>query len=129
MELNRDIEARDKIIFGKYRPNKYKFNDGQKFECMSDKTLKELIDKGFADPDARKNLGPSVIEVYEFLHQYKKYCAHGYVTSADCDDYGLFIEGVEKGEPSESLQEFTDYMTVFRYSDAFSHETMYCYFD
>jgi len=43
-ELNHDIEARDKIIYGKYRPNKYKFGGVQKFSGMTFKTLTALLD-------------------------------------------------------------------------------------
>lgn len=128
-ELNKDIVSRDKIIFGKYRPNKYKFGGIQKFEGMDVKTLKTLIDNNFADPEDRQNLAPSIQEIYDFMEMYPKYTAHGYAVSDQRDDYRVSIEGVEKGEPSESVKEFTDYMAVFRYSDCFSYETMYCWFN
>lgn len=128
-ELNKDVSTRDKLIFGKYSPNRYKFGGIQKFENLDVETLGKLIDQNFAEPENRKNLAPSIGEIYDFMLRYPKYKAHGYAVSIDRDDYSISIEGVEKGEPAESVYEFSDYMAVFRYSDVFYHETMYCWFE
>jgi len=68
-------------------------------------------------------------KIYEFMQRYPKYKAHGYAVSDERDDYRISIEGVEKGEPHESIKEFQDYMDVFRFSDTFDYHTMFCWFD
>lgn len=128
-ELNKDIAFRDKIIFGKYRPNMYKFTKLRKFDGLDVNALSQLIDENFADPDCCKELAPTISEVYDFMTRYPKYKAHGYVTSLESNKYGVFIEGVDKGEPHETIDEFQDYMNVFRFSDTFDHMTMYCLFN
>ncbi len=127
--LNKDIETRDKLIFGKFKRNRYKFNDYISFEKLNLETFKALVDMNYINLNTNYNLAPMVYEIYDFLQKYPKYTIHGYVTSDESEDYGIYINGVEKGEPSESLQEFTDYMAVFRYNDEFEYETMYCWFD
>lgn len=63
------------------------------------------------------------------MQRYPKYKAHGYAVSDERDDYRISIEGVEKGEPHESIKEFQDYMDVFRFSDTFDYHTMFCWFE
>jgi len=63
------------------------------------------------------------------MHRHKDYLAHGYTTSDDMDNYGVIIEGVEKGVPASSSDEFKDYMSLFSNSDIFDEATMYCYFN
>ena len=128
-ELNKDIATRDKILFGKYRPNTYKFGGIRKFDNLDVETLGKLLEMNFADPEDRQNLAPSIQEIYEFMRKYPKYKAHGYAVSDEREDYRISIEGVEKGEPHESIDEFQDYMNVFRFSDAFDYHTMFCWFD
>ena len=128
-ELNKDIETRDKIIFGKYREATYKHGGVREFEGMTRDTLKQLLDQDFADPDERQNLSPTIIEIYEFMAKYPEYTAHGYAVSNSRDDYRVSIDGVSKGRQSDSVKEYTDYMTLFRYCDEFNPRTMYCWFD
>jgi len=129
-ELNRDIETRDKLIYRKYRPNFYTQGGGiRHFTDLDAKTLQELVDMNFADPEDKQNDSPTLGEILEFLKKYPAYTAHGYSVSAERPDYRVSIEGVEKGIPSESVQEFQDYMALFRNADEFSNTTMYCWFD
>lgn len=59
-ELNKDILTRDKMIFGKYRPNTYKFGGIRKFDNLDVETLGKLLEMNFADPEERQNLAPSI---------------------------------------------------------------------
>lgn len=52
-ELNKDITMRDKILFGKYRPNTYKFGGIRKFDNLDVETLGKLLEMNFADPEDR----------------------------------------------------------------------------
>lgn len=128
-ELNKDIVARDKIIFGKYRPSTYKFGGIRHFEGLNVKKLKQLLDLNFADPEETQNFAPTIIEIYEFMKKYPEYTAHGYTVVDTRDDYRVSIEGVEKGNPSDSVEEFQDYMNLFSGMDEFDTSTMRCWFD
>ena len=130
MELNKDIATRDKLIFGKYRPNIYEHNGGiQYYEEMSLATLRLLLDKKFIDPEERQNLAPSVQEIYDFMLKYPQYKAHGYAVSDKRDDYRVSIEGVIKGKKTDSPQEFQEFRELFKYADEFNPNTMYVWFD
>lgn len=61
--------------------------------------------------------------------KYPKYEAHGYTVDEDREDYRVSIEGVEKGSPADSVEEFQEYMDLFRLCDKFDETTMYCWFD
>lgn len=128
-KLNQDIEARDKLIYGKYRASKYKFGNIQYFKDLAPKTMDILIKSKFADPDARKNNAPSFMEFYDFMNTYPGYKAHGYTVNIDDDDYGVYIEGVEKGQPTGSVEEFKEFMTLFGNCSSFNETTMYCWFE
>ena len=129
MELNRDIETRDKILFGKYRPSPYEHGGIRYYNGLTVQKLKILIENNFADPEECQNLAPSIGEIYAFMQKYPEYTAHGYAVSIDRHDYRVSIEGVEKGSTFKSIEEFEDYMNVFRFCDEFNPATMRCWFD
>lgn len=128
-ELNRDIETRDKLIFGRYRPSKYKFGGTCHFDDLDVDNLEKLIEQNFIDLQGKHNLAPTVEEIYAFMKKYPQYTAHGYTVSADRQDYRVSLEGVEKGVPSDSVDEFKDYMELFRHADEMNVGTMYCRFE
>ena len=127
--LNKDIETRDKIIYGKYKPSRYKFGGTQSFRGMMVDTLKTLIDQNFADPEECQNDSPTISEFYDFMERYPEYTAHGYTVSDTRDDYRVSIEGVEKGSPASIYDELQDYMALFAGADEFNEYTMWCWFD
>lgn len=129
MEYNKDIETRDKLIWGRYRPRKYAFGGTISFQGMNVKTLRKLINQNFADPEEKQNFAPSIGEIYDFMCTYPAYTCHGYAVSADRDDYRVSIEGVEKGDKTYSVEEFQDYMKLFSNADELNFNTMYCWFD
>ncbi len=128
--LNKNIEQRDKIIFGKYRASAYKFDGRRKFEHLTHSQLVRLLEEGYANPESRVGNSPLYIQVCDFIEKYPVYMANGYaVGGADEDDYGVYINGVECGEPAESGEEFQDYMALFGGFDEFDEATMYCMFE
>lgn len=124
MELNNDIETRDKIILGRFRPNKYKFNNVCPFSNMDATILGQLIEQHFIDPEEWANKTCTVSDIYEFLKDYPDYTVHGYMKL----DGGIIIEGVEKGRPVASTEEFQRYMNLFKSSARLDTTTMYCAF-
>lgn len=128
-KLNRDIETRDKIIFGSYKDSKYRFGGIRSFRGLDVDTLKILLDQNFIDPEETQNESPTVFEIYSFMEDYPSYTAHGYTVVDSQEDYRVSLEGVEKGEPAYSIEELKDYMSLFRGADEFDESTMYCWFD
>ena len=128
-ELNKDVQMRDVLIFGRYRPKMYEHGGIRRFEGMTRKTLWELLLRGFIDPEDTQNLAPSVKEIYDFMRRNRGYTCHGYAVSVDRDDYRVSIEGVCKGEPAKSPEEFQDFKETFKYADEFNPSIMWCWFD
>lgn len=56
-----DIVERDKLIYKKYRPSKYKFNNVAAFKDLSVKTLGQLLLREYIDDT------PLVRTTYEFM--------------------------------------------------------------
>ena len=130
MELNKDIEARDKIIYGKYRPKKYGHGGTAHFEDMTAKTLGRLLRDKFADPEDAQNLAPTLQEFYDFLKTHKGYTVHGYTVSADRDDYRVSIEGLYKPVPASTPEEYQDFINFNKYADELQVQNyMYSWFD
>lgn len=127
-ELNKDIETRDKIIFGRYRPNKYRYGTAW-FRDMNVKTLRKLLEQNFIDPEETQNESPTVEQIYEFMRRHPEYTCHGYTVAADRADYRVSIEGVEKGSPAANPIEFKDFMDLFGGADEINYRTNYCWFD
>lgn len=69
MELNKDIEERDRVIFGKYEPSEY--HSGIRRFCELDvETLEYLFEHEFIDPKERQNLSPTTQEFFDFIKKY-----------------------------------------------------------
>jgi len=87
-------------------------------------TLKQLIAKGYADPEERQNRAPSIGEILEVIDRCPELTAHGYVVSRDRDDARISIEGVEGNCPLDDA-------LFFREADEFSYQNgeFYCWYD
>lgn len=130
MEFNKDIETRDKIIYGRYREKKYKYGGTLHYEGLTVGTMKELMDQKFLDPEERQNSSPTVQEIYDFMCTYPGYTAHGYTVSADRDDYRVSVEGVMKPEQAATPEECQAFLRLFENADELRVEGyMYCWFD
>lgn len=129
IKLNMDIETRDKILFGRYKKNTYKFDNARTFQLLDREKLELLLGDNFIDPDSSYCGSPIAFKIYEFMDKYPKYIAHGYATVNNEDDYGMYITGVEKGEPAEDTDELADYMELFGDSAVFDSLTMFCNYE
>ena len=119
--MEKDITARDKIIFGKYRPSKYKFDNNAAFEDMPLKTLTQLVVDEYIDLDGTCGSSPRFEEIYEFMKRHPDYTCHGYTTMED-----VVLQGVEKKIPAANVEEFKDYMATFVSPDRMNEGTMWC---
>lgn len=125
MELNKDIEGRDKLIFGRYRPNRYKFGNVCKFEGVDLDTMDRLLEQNYIFFDDICADDIMFEDIYDFVQKYPDYKIHGYTTL----EHGIKVQGVEKGTPNDTVEEFTDYMALFRDCKHFGSGTMYCSFE
>lgn len=119
-----NIETRDKLIFGRYRPKKYQNDNHPIFSGVSGKTLGELIDQGFIAPMAQYHLAPPVCELHSFMQRYPGYTCHGYTTPNE-----VVICGVDKGSPADTPAEFQDFIGLFRNATETDVKTGYCWFE
>lgn len=102
MQLNRDYEKRDKIIFGAYEPNEYS-GGIRRFQRLSFDKVKELMDNNFIDPNDTQNLAPAASVFYSFLKKYPFYCVGGYVVSPDRYDYRISFDELERGSNADII--------------------------
>lgn len=124
---NMDIETRDKIIFGNYRPDLY-MGGCRRFGCLSLDKLKQLVDMGFVDVEDRQNNSPSIAEFMQWMEDYDGYYVSGYVISNKRDDYRISIETITKHVDIDNAQEMYDFYKVFGHADAFD-EHGYAWWD
>lgn len=101
MELNKDIANRDKMLFGRYRPNRYKFGNNAKCENIDNNTLHKLIEQNYIDTNDKCG-NVTVGDVLGFLDKYPVYKAHGIAF----ENGAIKIEGVIKGLTNDTVEEF-----------------------
>lgn len=94
------------------------------FSGMNYKTLQELVDKGYADPEDNTNGSTTLGEYLEFMKEHPRFKAHGYVISNDREDRRITIEGLEaKRVTIKEMVAFTD---LDRMADEFEATQLYC---
>lgn len=94
------------------------------FRGLDVDTLKELVDKGYADPEDAQNSAPTIREIMAAMDANPELTAHGYWVSRDRGDARISIEGVEGTiDPG--------YVGIFRHADDFEYDGsyIYCWFD
>ena len=131
-ELNNlDIANKwDKIIFGEeYNKDEY-LGGTRRYENLSLKQLKQLIDIGSFDEEECQNESSSCREFLEFIEKYPQTTCHGYVVSPERSDFRFSIEGLEctKDITEDMIIEFTE---LNRYADEFTanKELLFCWYD
>lgn len=93
MEINRNYELRDKILFGGYEPSKY--YGGIRRTNASATTVRELYDLGFIDPYDSQNDSPTAIEFLNVIEgDDDNVMFEVYAVSPDREDYRITIEGI-----------------------------------
>ena len=129
LNLNRDVQTRDELIFGKYDESKYS-GGIRHFKDMSLSTLEKLVAQNFIDLDEQQNDSPTVQAILGFMRTYPDYTAHGYTVSIEREDYRVSLEGVAKEREADTIEELKGFMNMFRFADDFCTDNeMYCWFD
>ena len=94
------------------------------FDGLDADTLQLLIDKGYADPEERQNIAPTIGEILEVMRAEPELRAHGYLVSRERGDARVSVEGVEgRCELDNALK--------FRLADEFTFDNgdFFCWFD
>ena len=127
--LNKDINKRDEIIFGKYEPELYT-GGIRRFDGLNIEQLEQLIEENFIYVNEEHNNCPSVKEIFEFMKKYPDYTAMGYTVSIRREDYRVSLDGIEK-QTSATLQvEKEEFIILFGNADEFDTvNMMYAWFD
>lgn len=126
--MNKDIKTRDEIIFGKYEPNLYA-GGYRGFEKMELNTLKELVDKGFADLDECQNSSPSIEEFINFMESHDGFVVNGYAISDDRLDYRVTVTTILATDECDNSKNLKDFVDAFREADDFYSDKLYAWWD
>lgn len=94
------------------------------FSGMTYKTLKTLVDKGYADLEDNQNGSTTLGEYLEFMKEHPRFKAHGYVISNDRDDRRITVEGLEAGKVT--IKEMVEFTELDRHADEFEATQNYC---
>lgn len=124
LELNKNEQLCDEIIFGKYN------GSVAKFENLSLDRLRKLFELNFINPNDKQNDCPTVGEILQFMEKYPEYTANGYVVPLERSDYRVTLTGVCKESPVENADELKDFLALFEKADDFVvANEVYCWFD
>ena len=126
--MNKDIVTRDTMIFGSFDREKY-MGGVRQFNNLPCSILMNLVTEDFADLEETQNDSPTIQEFIKFMKTYKGYTAHGYVVIDTRDDYRVSVEGIEKGDDAESIEELKDFIKLCRWADGLDVDTMSCWYD
>lgn len=94
------------------------------FSDMTYKTLKTLVDKGYADPEDNQNGSTTIGEYLEFMKEHPRFKAHGYVVSNDRNDRRITVEGLEAD--NVTIKEMVEFTELERHADEVEATQNYC---
>jgi hypothetical protein len=119
--ITREVSCkeRDIIIWGETKDWSHSSGGTFSFKELTAVKCRELLNKGFADPEDCQDSAPSFKEITEFLERNPNFTGHGYAVSPDRNDYRVTLEGVESRGPI-SNKERNDFVYWFRQADDFS---------
>jgi len=129
-----NADEREQIIFHRqYDPENYKDGGICKFKSLHYNVIRELMDKGYLDPDDFQNCSPTVDSFATFVknHDPENWYFFGYVVSPKRDDCRVAIEGIGSYKPL-SMDDLIDFLQEYRHADeidAERDEPVYCWYD
>ena len=128
--LNKNIKARDKLIFGKYEPEKYA-GGVRRFDYMPVHVLEKLVKEKFVCLKDRQNDAPTVRRFLEFMRKFPAYRAHGYAVELARPDYRVSITGLVNENGYDAANDYDEFCRLFRKADEFQADGygMYCWYD
>lgn len=129
MEFNMDIKTRDEIIFGSYEPEEYS-GGARRYEHLSLKEVKKLIDLKFMDPDEAINNCPPVREFVAFMERFDGYTVSGYTIINTRGDYRVDIDAISKeGEISKEEENELYKLSIDADEQNIGEGSVWCWWD
>lgn len=124
---------REMIIFGRpYDRSRYVYGGCVHFDQISVTQAKELLEKGYVDPNDTQNCSPTMQEFIGYCSaEPNKWYLHGYVISPERSDCRVTFEGIGSLVPLYP-EEVIDFLKDFRYADelyADVYSCAYCWYD
>jgi hypothetical protein len=108
-KLDMDCTRREEILepfFTNTDKRPVYITDIERFRHLDIKTLEQLLEEGFIEPEECQNFSPTTSQIYEFMKRYPGVRCHGYAVSGLRSDCRVTLEGVEfKGKINESLKD------------------------
>jgi hypothetical protein len=129
MELNKNYEFRDEIIFGRKLGKEDYLGGCKRFERIDYHQLAMLIALDYIDLEECQNESPTTREIFNFMMKYPNVLAHGYVISPERIDYRITLEGVDGSKENKTTQFIRDFSELFHNADEFDIDTGYCWYD
>lgn len=128
-----EAEEREQLLFHRpYEPGKYRMGGCCSFDELSVADAKELMHRGFIDPEDTQNSSPTMQEFLDFCDDGTGiWTLHGYAVSPDRTDCRITFEGVRSSGPL-SAEQTVDFLMTFRDADELYggvNETAYCWYD
>ncbi len=117
------FNAREQIIWGEdFNPEQY-LGGVRHFECMRLEYVKELIEKGYLDPEDQQNFSPTAKEMIAFveaLDHSEDWLFEGYAVSPDREDCRVTLDGLYCDNPMDiSYDDMVDFVNFARLADEF----------
>ncbi len=127
-DFNKDVETRDKLIFGYYDEEKY-MGGARYFKSVSTETIKKLMELNYLDPNESQNDSPTAGEMIEFAERYGDYEFGGYVIALKRSDYRVNLTTISKSQPVDREEELA-FIKRFRFADEFDVDgELYAWYD
>lgn len=104
--------------------------DTKRVRFISLEQLLELKKEGLIDLDEYQNNSPTVAEFIDFLTDYPKFNAHGYIVTPEREDSRVSLEGLEV-EEELTTDEILAFSNKFHLADEFEVQRNYarCWWD
>ena len=103
-KLNGDAARRDELL-NEAMPGIEVPGGVRYFTGMRPKTLRTLLEEGFADRAERQNAAPSIAELLGYMEAHSGVSAIGYAVDPERDDYRVSVDGLVLAFPYSDEQE------------------------
>ena len=102
----------------------------QSYDGLTAAGMRELIAKGYANPEESQNDAPTIEEMTAFCEAHPGFTIHGYMIGGDRGDSRVSAEGVMgRAKDAKTVGEFA---MLFRWADEFTVSDdggSYCWYD
>ena len=124
--MNKNIQMRDTIIFGRYDKDAY-ICGIRMFKQMNSTTLNRLLENDFIDLDFAQNNAPTNKELIDFLKTHNNFLLSGYTVTDKRNDYRVSFDLIECISLDEATQQDKeDFEKLCKYASNYYNDTDLC---